>query len=116
MVWSGAIWGVPKIVITNLKSTILRINKQEYLIAKLLSQTNPDEHVSMKINTCRIYKGGWGLAPQKQTNFKKKNQTKWRLFLIFFLFGKAPYIPKIMNLLPSSPKIITSAPQLPENK
>ena len=28
----------------------------------------------------------------------------------------APYIPKIMGLLPSSPKIITSAPQLPENK
>ena len=58
---------------------------------------------------------GW-LAPQKQKNFLK-NQAKWRLFLIFFLlFGKASYIPKIMSLLPSSPKIITSAPQLPENK
>ena len=32
------------------------------------------------------------------------------------LFGKAPHIPKIMSLLPSSPKIITSAPQLPENE
>ena len=34
----------------------------------------------------------------------------------FFPLGKAPYIHKIMSLLPSSPKIITSAPQLPENK
>ena len=34
----------------------------------------------------------------------------------FGRFGKAPLIPKIMSLLPSSPKIITSAPQLPENK
>ena len=36
--------------------------------------------------------------------------------LIFFPFGMAPYIPQIMSLLPSSPKIIISAPQLPENK
>ena len=37
-------------------------------------------------------------------------------FFFFLLFGKAPYIPKVMSLLPSSPKIITSALQLPENK
>ena len=29
----------------------------------------------------------------------------------YLLFGKAPDIPKIMSLLPSSPNIITSAPQ-----
>ena len=47
--------------------------------------------------------------------FKKSN--KMEAFPYFFLLiGKAPYIPKIMSLLPSSPKIITSAPQLPENK
>ena len=92
-------------------------NQQENLIAKFLSQINLDEHVSAKINTFRINKGGSvGLAPQKQKKILK-NQTKWRLFLILFLlFGKAPYIPKIMSLLPSSPKIITSAPELPENK
>ena len=39
-----------------------------------------------------------------------KNQTKWRPLLIFLLFGKALNIPRIMSLLPSSPKIITSAP------
>ena len=37
-------------------------------------------------------------------------------FPYLLLFGKAPYIPKIMSMLPSSPKIITNAPQLPENK
>ena len=31
-------------------------------------------------------------------------------YYFFLLFGKAPYIPKIMSLLPSSPEIITSAP------
>ena len=88
-------------------------NQQENLIAIFLSHISLHKHVSIKI-----------LTPQKQKNFFK-NQTKWRLFLIiiiffffFLLFGKAPYIPKIMSLLPSSPKIITctSAPQLPENK
>ena len=31
-------------------------------------------------------------------------------YYFFFFFGKAPYIPKIMSLLPSSPKIITVLP------
>ena len=69
-------------------------------------------HVSTKITTFRVDKGVWGQEQKKIL----KNQTKWRLFLIFLLFGKAPYIPKIMSLLPSSPKIIISAHQLPENK
>ena len=46
--------------------------------------------------------------------FKIKQNGGFSLF--FLLFGKALYIPKIMSLLPSSPKIITRAPQLPENK
>ena len=63
----------------------------------------------MKISTFRIYRGGGGsvkVAPQKQ-KIVLKNQSKWRFFLtflfFFLLFGKAPYIPKIMNLFPSSP-------------
>ena len=40
-----------------------------------------------------------------------------RLFLIFFFaFWQGSLNPQIMSLLPSSPKIITSDPQLPENK
>ena len=35
-------------------------NQQENLIAIFLPPTNLDEHVSMKINTFRIYKGGRG--------------------------------------------------------
>ena len=62
----------------------------------------------------------------------KKNQTKWRFFLnlffvylfffiylffiyfiyfFFLLLGRAPYIPKYMSLLPSSPKIIENQPR-----
>ena len=37
-------------------------------------------------------------------------------FFFCFLFGRAPLIPKTMSLLPSSPKIITSASKLPVNK
>ena len=37
-------------------------NQQENLIAIVLSQVNLDEHVSTKINTFRIYKGGGGLG------------------------------------------------------
>ena len=47
--------------------------------------------------------------------FKKSNKMEaFPLFLL--LFGRAPLIPKIMSLLPRSPGMITSAPQLPENK
>ena len=87
-------------------------NQQENLIAIFLSQINVDEHVSMKINTFRIYKGGLG----GEEFSKKSNKMEAFPYFFFLLFGKAPYIPKIMSLLPSSPKIITSAPQLPENK
>ena len=52
---------------------------------------------------------------QKQKKFLKIKQNGG-FSLFFLLFGKAPYIPKIMRFLPSSPKIITSAPQLPENE
>ena len=68
----------------------------------------------MKINTFRIYQGVWGggglaLSPEAEEIFKKSN--KMEAFPYFcLLFGKPPYIPKIMSLLPSSPKIIISAP------
>ena len=68
----------------------------------------------MKINTFRINKGVWG-APEAR-EFFKKSKKNGGFSLLFLLFGKAPYIPKIMSLLPSSPKILTSAPQLPTNK
>ena len=61
---NGVIWcnlGVPKYVITNLKiNTFKEKNQQENLIAIFLSPSNLDEHVSLKINTFRMYKGGLG--------------------------------------------------------
>ena len=73
----------------------------------------------MKINPFIIYKGGG--SGEKKKFFKKiKQNGGFSLFFFFFffflLFGKAPYVPKIMSLLPTSPKIITSAPKLHENK
>ena len=65
----------------------------------------------MKINTFRIYKGGLGASPpppEAEEFFKKSNEME--AFPHFLRFGKAPNIPKIMSLLPSSPKIIISAP------
>ena len=59
---------------------------------------------------------GSGDSPPEASNISKK-QIKWKPDIFFFLlFGSAPEIPKSMCLLPSSPKIISSAPQLPENK
>ena len=93
---NGVIWcnfWRPKYVITNLKFNNFKgKNQQENLIAIFLSQSNLDEHVSTKINTYRIKKGGLGGEAEEIL----KNQTKWRLFLIF---GKAPY------MLPISPKL-----------
>ena len=70
MVWSGAIWGVPKYVTTNLKiNNFKEKNQQENLVAKFLSQINLHKHVNMKIDTFRIYQGGYGgLAPKEQKN------------------------------------------------
>ena len=69
----------------------------------------------MQINTLRIYKGGrggggWGLAEAEEI-LKKIKQNGGFSLIFFLLFGKAPYIPNIMSLLPSSPKIITSVPR-----
>ena len=55
----------------------------------------------MKINTFRNYKGG--LSPEADDLKKKKKKKKKNGgFSLFFAIGKAPYIPKIMSLLPSS--------------
>ena len=63
-----------------------------------------------------IQKGGLGASPQEAEEIFKKSNKMEAFPLFFLLFGRAPYIPKIMSLLPRSPEIITSAPQLPENK
>ena len=58
---AGVIWGVIKYVITNLKiNNFKKKNDQENLTAIFSPQINVDEHVSTKMNTCRIYKGGLG--------------------------------------------------------
>ena len=58
---NGVIWcnlGRPKYVINNLKIHNFKEKTQkENLIAIFLSQTNLHKHVSMKINTFRIYQG-----------------------------------------------------------
>ena len=59
---------------------------------------------------------GSGEPPDAEEIFKKSNEMEAFPYFFFLLFGKAPYIPQIMSLLPSSPKIITSAPQLLEKK
>ena len=87
MVRSGAIWGVPKYLFTNLKINNFKgKNQQENLIAIFLSLINLDEHISTKINTFIIYKGGLGgLAPQKQKKFKKKSNRMEAFPYFFFL-------------------------------
>ena len=68
------ILGVPKYVIINLKSIILRkINQQQpKFCAIFFSKINPDVHVSTKINTFTIYKGGlWAIATRSHRNVKK---------------------------------------------
>ena len=91
---------MPKYVITNLKSTILRKNnQQEYLIAIFVSQTNPDEHVSLKINKFIIYKGVWGEPPpppQAEEIFKKSN--KMEAFPYFFPFWQGSLYPQNYEL------------------
>ena len=113
---NGVIWGIPKYVITNLKINNFKGKKQENFIAIFLSQTNLHRHVSIKINTFKIDRGVWGASPPEAEEIFKKIKQNGGFSLFFLLFGKAPYIPKIMSLLPSSPKIMTSAPKLPENK
>ena len=64
------IWGVPNYVITSLKiNNVKKTNQQENLIAIFLSQITLDEHVSTKINTFRIYKGGLGASPPEAEDF-----------------------------------------------
>ena len=85
MARSGAMWGVPEYAITKLKIQQRTKSQPKNLIAIFLSQLNLDEHVSTKINTSMITKGGLG-----SRRIFLKNPTKWRLFHIFLLFGKAP--------------------------
>ena len=98
---NGVIWGVPKYVITNLKIHRFKVKKnQEDLIAIFLSMINIAEHDSTKINTFRVYNGGLGASTLEAEQFFFKNQTKWRLFLIFFVFWQGSLNPK--NYEPAS--------------
>ena len=67
-----------------------------------LSQINLDEHASTNVNTYRIYKGGMGASPPEAEEIFKKNQTKWRLFLIFFFcaFWQGSLNPQNYELAP----------------
>ena len=58
--------------------------------------------------------GGGGASPQKPKILKIKRNEGFYLKLIFFTFFAG--LPKTISLLSNSLKIITSAPQLPENK
>ena len=88
-------------VITNLKiNNFKEKNQQEIFIAIFLSQINLDEHSSMKKKYIQNLQGGSeGLAPPEAEEFFLKNQTKWRLFLIFFFFfcflARLPVSPKL---------------------
>ena len=77
---NGVIWcnvGRPKVCYYQPK------NQQENFITIFLSHINLDEHVSTKINTFRIYKGGLGASPSEAEEiFKKSN--KMEAFPHFF--------------------------------
>ena len=84
---NGAIWGVPKYAITNLK--INNFNEKN-------QQENFHKHVSMKTSTFRMYQGGiWGASPSEAEEiFKKSN--KMEAFPYFFCFlARPPISPKL---------------------
>ena len=87
MIWCN-LGGGQKYVITNLKiNNFKEKNQQEIFIAIFLSQIKLDEHSSTKKKYIQNLQGGSeGLAPPEAEEFFLKNQTKWRLFLIFFFF------------------------------
>ena len=96
---NGAIWcnlGVPKYAITKLKISNFKVNKsinqqQQKIIATLFHEVISRCTCYTKKNTFRIYKGGLGGgAIPLEAEEILKNQTKWRLFPFFMLFGKAP--------------------------
>ena len=63
--------GVPKYVISNLKINNFKGNKSTRKVNGIfLFKINVDEHVSMKINTFGIYKGGQrARLPEAEENF-----------------------------------------------
>ena len=87
MVRSGANWAFQSMLLPISKINIFKDNKSTKNTLNL-SQLNLEVHVSAKINTFIIYKGG--LGEQKKI---LKIKTKWRLSFIFFFvlfFGRAP--------------------------
>ena len=61
-----------------------------------------------------MYKGGLGASPPEVEENLKQIKQNGGFFLSFFAFWQGSLNPQIMSLLPSSPRIITSDPQLPE--
>ena len=109
--------------IINLKINNYRDNKSTTTknIRHILSSINPDVHVNKQKH---FIQGSWGHespAPSEAKIFKKKNKQNEgfsfkMIFFTFIFFHFWAVLTKSMSLLPRSPKIITSALQLPEKK
>ena len=77
-----------------------KIINNKKLFAIFLLATNADEHVSIKINTFIIGKGGLGAAPpEAEELFKKiKQNGGFSLFFFFFFFcflARLPISPEL---------------------
>ena len=93
------------------------MHNSKKLFAISVNHTNPDQHVRTKVKTFRYPRGVWGASPHKPKNVLKKS-TEMKAFPLrrdfcFTLQGSLD--PQNYELAPKSLKIITSAPQLPEN-
>ena len=95
---NSAIWcnlGIPKYVISILKINNFKVTKSTTteINCHIFSPTNIDVHAILKLCYLELKRGvgGWWLPPPPpEAEEFFKNQTKWRLFLYFFLlFGKA---------------------------
>ena len=58
-----------------------------------------DEHVSMNINTFRIYKGVWGAGPPRSRRNLKKKSNKMEAFPYYFFcfLARLPISPKLRS-------------------
>ena len=76
--------------------------QEEYLIAIFLSESNLNEHVSTKINTFGIYKGGGsgGLSPQEAEDIFKKSNKMEAFPYFFFAFWQGSLNPQNYELAP----------------
>ena len=78
--------------------------------------TNPDQHVSTKVNTLRYSRGSGGFPPGAEEMFRKRKSNEMKafqgeIFLTFFLQDSLN--PQNYELAPRIPE---NNYQLPENK